>query len=807
MKISINWINDFTKIPEMDPNALGVKFTMATCEVEEVITTGAHLKKIVSAQIKEIENHPDSDKLHLVTIDNGADSQKLVCGAPNVEVGMIVPYAPLGTEFPGGFTLVPKKIRGVESCGMLCSAEELGLGEDNSGLMSLDKSTKLGVSMAELFNVPADTLLDIDNKSITHRPDLWGHYGMAREFALVFDAPKNKIYDDAWAQSILAKTGTGTSPIVPEVRDSACLGYYGLSVDGVKVEPSPEWMQNRLTACGIRPINNIVDISNYVMLELGIPMHMFDRELIKDSKVIIREVTSDEKFVTLDEIERTLVAGDTVVADSEKPLVIAGIMGGANSGVNDATSKIFIEVANWTDARVRKTSTRIGLRTDSSQRYEKSLDTQSLERTMLRALELVLELCPGATVVGSIEKSGPQVGNYKPMTVEISTKRITTTLGKDVSDDEIVRILSGLEFGVINNGGNLMLTVPSFRATKDVEYDADIIEEIGRIIGYDNIIPEARVDAIKPTELSQAKKTFRKIQDFMVMNGNMLEVMTNPMVGESLLKKAHWHTLNEELVLINALSKDHDRMRPSMIPSFLEACEKNAKNFGNFAMFEMGRTYVPSAKDFSEEHNCVTIAIYDRVSSPFMKLANLVERMLKYLNVPSQIVPADPKFPSVMSDRSWKGIHPTETLDVKVMGRNFGLITTIHPIVASEFKIKGNLAIATIDISAFESVRPKDKVNYKPLAKFPGSVFDLTVWADKRESVEKIVTAVNKLKLANLVSANVYDIFDREEDAQKSVTIRTIFQDPEKSLSSEILESSQKAVIDGLTKAGFPLKV
>jgi len=496
-----------------------------------------------------------------------------------------------------------------------------------------------------------------------------------------------------------------------------------------------------------------------------------------------------------------------VVADSEKALVIAGIMGGANSGVQDSTSKIFIEVANWVDARVRKTSTRIGLRTDSSQRYEKSLDTQSLERTMLRALELVLELCPGATVVGSIEKSGPQVGNYEPLTVAVTCERIRTTLGKDVPDAEIIRILEGLEFGVANSNGSLIVTVPSFRATKDVEYDADIIEEIGRIIGYDNIVPIPRVDAIKPTELSQAKKTFRKIQDFMVMNGNALEVMTNPMVGESLLKKAHWHTLNEELVLINALSKDHDRMRPSMIPSFLEACEKNAKNYGNFAMFEMGRTYLPSNKEFSEEHNCLTIAIYDRSNSTILKLANQVEKLLKYLNVPSQIVPSDAKFPSIVVDRAWKGLHPKEQLDIKVMGRNFGLIATIHPIVASEFKIKGNLAIATIDISAFESVRPKDKVNYKPLAKFPGSVFDLTVWADKRESVEKIVTAVNKLKLANLVSANVYDIFDRPEDAQKSVTIRTIFQDPEKSLSSEIPESSQKAVIEGLAKAGFPLKV
>ena len=808
MDISINWIKEFVNLPEMDSNELAVKFTMATCEVEGVKETNSHLKKVVTSKIVEVEDHPDSDKLHLVTVDTGNGTEKVVCGAPNVDIGSVVPYAPLGTTFPEGFTLTPKKIRGVESKGMLCGETELELGDDDSGLMELDANAELGKPLAEHFNIASDTLLDIDNKSITHRPDLWGHYGMAREFALVFDAPRVKVYDDAWAESIREKVANSNeSPIVPVVEKSACLGYYGLSIDNVEVKESPHWIKEKLIACGLRPINTIVDISNYVMLELGIPMHIYDRERIEGNQIIIKELTEDTKFTTLDEVERELIAGDSVVADSSKPLVIAGIMGGANSGVQESTTKIFVEVANWIDERVRKTSTRIGLRTDSSQRYEKSLDTQSLEKTMLRAVEIILELCPEAQVIGEITKAGPEVEKeYTPLVITISTDKITTTLGKEVSDDEIVRILEGLEFTVENNDGELTITVPSFRATKDIEYDADIIEEIGRIIGYDNIVPEPRVDVIQPTELSITKKIHRKIQDFMVLNGTLLEVMTNPMVGEELLKKAEWPTLNEELILVNALSKDHDRMRPSMIPSTLEAVALNSKHFSSFGMFELGRTYIPNKKSFSEEHNNLTITMYSRNGNPFMEVANLVERLLKFLNVPSFIVPAEAKFPSFVVDRDWAGLHPNEQLDIKIMGRNFGSINTIHPVIAKKFKIKGNVVIATIDISAFENIKPKEKVNYKPLAKFQQSNFDCTVVADRKEPVANLITVLQKLKLKNVIAYKVVDVFYPKDEESKSVTLRVSFQDPNNTLDSKFLEESQNKIVQGLAKAGFPLK-
>jgi len=811
MKISLNWIKEFVEIPEIEPKIAATKFTMAACEVDGVEETGGFLKNIIAVKIVAIKNHPDSEHLHLVEIDTGTGKTEVVCGAPNVEVGKIVPYAKLGTVFPGGFVIEPKKIRGVESCGMLCSQKELGLGDDNSGLWIMPENTKIGATLAEICKVDADVIFDIDNKSITHRPDLWGHYGMAREFGLVFGNPLKNKFDSAWEAKIKSNIKAGeTSPVKVEVQENTCCkAYWGISIDGIKVGESPDWMKNRLTACGLRPINNIVDISNFVMLELGLPNHIFDRDFIEGGKVVIRPFGETTKFTTLDEIERDMLPTDTTVADAKKPLVIAGVMGGAESCVSDKTTRIFIESANWTDAEVRKTSTRIGLRTDSVQRYEKSLDSQLLERTLLRIVELVMQICPDAKIVGQIEKDGKEVVAPAPKIVEISVGEINKVLGKEIAKAEIVRILTGLDFGVNEksavSGGTFDIVVPTYRATKDVEYDADIIEEIGRIIGYDNIEITPRIEKILPMRLSQTKLTHRKIQDFLIFNAGLLETMTNPMVSENLLEKSKIGDLAEKLVLVNAISKDHDRMRPSLIPSLLQVGSDNSRRFDKFGCFEIAREYRFDEKDFAKEHNCLAIALFDKKESRFMELVNILERLIKYLNVPAQIVAHSDKFPNSELPKDWIGTHPVETIDVKIMGKNQGFATTIHPILAKEWKIKGNLSVAVIDISAFEGVVPKDKIKYSPLPKFPGSILDYTIVADKKMPVLDVLTIVEKLKVANIVDTKVIDIFALED--KKAVTLRTEFLDKENTLSPEFLETAQKQILAGLEKAGFPLRV
>ncbi len=807
MKISIDWIKEFTNIPDISDKELSEKFTLATCEVEGLEKTGELLNAVSIVEVTKKEKHPEADKLNLVTFKiNETETRQVVCGAPNVEIGIKVPYAPLGTSFPDGFTLVPKKIRGIMSEGMLCGEDELGLGNDTSGLMLFPSDATVGMKVGEFLGIKQNLILDIDNKSLTSRPDLWGHYGMAREFAAVFGNPLKDCYGAHWVESKTNLFTKDENPITVEVQDNTCcLGYTGISVNNVKVEESPSWLKQRLLECDIKPKNNIVDISNYVMLELGIPNHIFDRDKISGDKIIIKSAGSDQKFITLDGEERELLSKDTVVSDSEKSLVIAGIMGGLESGVTEETTNIFIETANWIDSEVRKTSTRLGLRTDSSQRYEKCLDTELLNTTALRILELVLELSPGAKVVGNMVSDG--IVKLDELIIDIAVSHINSVLGESLSSDRVTSILESLDFKVKGTGDNLSVTVPTYRATKDIEFECDIIEEIGRIIGYDNIVPVSPLNETKAVRLSQTKVLHRKIQDILVLQGRTLEIMTSPLIGKKLLEKTAWDDTNEDLVLVNAISKDRDRLRPSLIPGLLESVALNQKQFSKFGLFEYGRTYHSDKKNFSTERTHIALAYFDKKESRFLEARNVFENMMKFTNIPYQIETPNSKYPSPLLPKDWNGIHPVEQQDIKVMGKVAGTILTIHPIVLRNFKIKGNLVIALLDLTDVSARPLKDKTKYTPLSKFPSSTFDCTVVADKKTPVANIVNAARKMKLKELQSVKVTDIFSPADSDEKGVTIRAVFHDKDNTLKGDFIKEAEDKLLATLDKAGFPLKV
>ena len=807
MNISINWIKDYVDLPEdISPQELGIRFTLATCEVEGVETSGEHLRAVKVVEITGIEKHPDADKLNLVTFMTGEGERRVVCGAPNVEVGKKVPFACNGTTLPGGFTLVPKKIRGIESEGMLCAEDELGLSDDHEGLMILADDAVVGMSLAEHLGAASDIIFDIDNKSITHRPDLWGHYGMAREFAAVFGKPLRNVFSDEWKAGLKKLYTDEKPPVTIHVdKDSCCLGFKGISMDNITIKPSPQWMQDRLNACGMRPINNIVDISNYVMLETGMPNHIYDRDTIKGGEIIVRRMGEEGVFVTLDEQERKMIASDTMVCDRERMSGIAGIMGGLDSSIKDSTTKIFLESANWQDADIRKTSVRLGLRTDASQRYEKCLDTNMLEQTILRLVELVKESCSEAVVVGTMQEDGIQP--TPELVIPCSASKIARVLGTDVSLERIVAILESLDFKVGVDGDKLNVDVPSYRATKDIEFEADIIEEIGRVIGYDNITPVSPVNLAETTRLSDAKLMQRKIQDFMVFNGRALEIMTYPMIGERLLGLASWPVKNEKLTLVNALSPELSRMRPSMVPSLLEKAAQNQKNFSSFRFFELARSYDEGeGKAFSKDRYQLGVVFFDRKDSPFMDLQNVMQPLMNYLNLNAQFTPADEKFPNSLIPANWPGVHPHEFLNIRVMGKNCGFINTVHPVMTRQFKIKGNVAVAVFDITDFMDREIKDKTRYQPLPKFPSSDFDCTVVADAHTPVGDILAVMRKLKIKEAESVKIVDIFKMSEE-QKAVTLRTTFLDREKTLTPEFLRQAEDKVVATLEKGGFPLKM
>ena len=825
MYISIDWIKDFVDLPTgLRDRELSERITLGVCEVEGWERTGAMLSKVSVAAIKSVAPHPDADKLHLATVDLGnGEEATVVCGASNCRAGIKAPYAALGTSFPGGFTLEPKKIRGVVSEGMLCAEDELGLSDNHEGLMELSADAPVGATLAAALGEGAvdDLVLDIDNKSLTHRPDLWGHYGMAREFAAVFEKPYNDKFNDEWAAALKAKinedaesTGTrGKPPVTIHVeKDSANRGFLGLSVDGIKIGESPDWMQRRLNTAGMRPINSIVDISNYAMLETGIPNHIFDRSTIAGGKIIVRRAGNDETFVTLDEQERKLIPSDTMVCDAEKPSAIAGVMGGLDSSVSDDTTSIMVEVANWTDAEIRRTSTRLGLRTDASQRYEKSLDSQQLEKALLRIFELLLELNSGAKAVGGIQSDN--MPDPVEMAIETSPARITKVLGEDVSDERLTGILEALGFRVEaipgadtdGKGKTHLVHVPTWRSTKDVECEADIVEEIGRIIGFDNITPVSPSHDIAALRLSPAKTMVRKAQDYLVLRGHALEIMTYPMTGLSLLTKAAWPVLNEGLILANPITPDHDRMRPSLIPSLLEAAANNRKEHDSFRIFEIGRSYADlGGEKYSEDLQQIGVVFQETKFNPFIELADLMEGLCSCLNLPLRMVPGNPSKAHPMVPQGWAGSHPHEILDLQVMGRSRGAVLSVHPQITRAFKIKGRTAIAVLDITEVMAKPLKDRTTFKALDRFPGSVFDLTVVAAGKTSASDVLGVVQGMKMKELRSVTVLDVFDMGEKG-KALTLHAEFRDAEKTLDASFIKEAEDRVIAVLDRAGYPLR-
>lgn len=805
MLISIDWIRDFTSVPNISSKDIYSRFTLATAEVEDVISVGDHLEKIVIAEILSFEKHPEADKLNLVTFTIGNnDIRKVVCGASNVKVGIKIPYACVGIKLPNGLLLEPKKIRGVLSEGMLCSEEELGFATESEGIMELPADAPLGVNMLTYLNMKKDTILDIDNKSLTHRPDLWGHFGMAREFSAIFETPLTNRFTNDWIEGLKKHYTSEKSPISVRFEgESAGISYFGLSVDNVLVKESPDWMINRLKACGLRSINNIVDISNYVMLELGLPLHIFDRNQINGSEVVIKKLSEEVMFKTLDEIDRKLVPGDTVIADSTGPLVLAGIMGGLNSGVTTNTKNIFIEVANWKPAMIRRTSTRLGLRSDSSQRFEKTLDSKLSERTLLRTLELILELCPGAKVVGKAEYAGIDLNTIPTLKIKTSHKKIQTVLGIELSESKLLSIFKSLDFQTEKTSDSLLVTVPSYRATKDIEKEADLIEEIGRIIGYDNMSPLSPLDIISPVKLTEYQKVQRRVRDFMVMQAKAFEVMSYPLIGEALLKRVSWPQ-STSLKLINSLSQDHDLMRQSLIPSLLDLSEVNAKNFDRFRFFELGRSYIEDQKSFSKEALQLGVVFFDKEKNPYVEMVNVMTNLLSSLNVTAEFVERSDKFQNPLVPNQWLGIHPFEYQNIRVMGKFQGSILSVHPLVLRNLKIKGHLTIALFDLSLFENFSAKDKTKYKPLNKFPSSTFDWTVSAQISTLSSEILTACKKVKLKELKDVQILDVFESENN--KFVTLRATLADEASTLSPELLKQAESALIDATAKAGFNLK-
>lgn len=813
MIISLDWIKEFVTLPvDKDIHDFANALTMATAEVEEVHEANKILEKIIAVKIISFKSHPNAEKLRLVTFSDGVKQFEVVCGAPNVRVDLIVPYAPLGVTLPNGMKLEAKEIRGIWSQGMLCSATELGLGVDSSGLLELPVNTLIGTNLAQVYgHHGAQELLVIDNKSLTHRPDLWGMYGFAREFAAIYHTHLKPIVPFNWA----AKIAENSNLPVLNVRvasSSQCTFFSLIQLSGWHNAPTPDWIKSRLESVGVRSLNLAVDITNYVMFELGIPLHAYDRSKVKGS-IVVQALEQGVDFKTLDGVVRTLAPGDVLISDEQKPLVLAGIMGGEDCIVTESTQELLLEAAIWNAQDVRKTSTRLGLRSESSARFEKTLDPKSAQIAFSRALELFFKFCPKLQISAkpflfADEKKLPA------RLVKLHLSYLYTVLGMQVSHEKIKNILYSLEFKISSELPDCwILEVPSFRAQKDITIEEDIIEELARMIGYDSLPISSPLTEILPLHLSKDKSFLRKSQDFFVYNAQAFEVMTYPLIGKDLLHKSAWVDDAQDLVLVNALSEEADRMRPSLIPSLLQTVAKNCKNITHFRLFEFGRIYSSVKNDFAKEAHHLALAFVSKWEHQLNSLYSTVETYFKFLHLPVMFhtqLGQKMKLPASLVSPAWTGLHPSETLYLESMGNIVGFVTTVHPYILRNFKLKSNVHIAVIDCSYLMPRGFENKTKFNPISLQPDSYFDCCIEVKKETYVQEIIellwNVVQQDKLKEITKIKVLDDYFSGSHQQRFVTFRLTFESAQETITSERLKILENIVLDSLGKAGFFLR-
>lgn len=808
MLVSYKWLKQFVNLPDsVTPEEVGSKLTACTLEVEKIIKQGENLDMIVVGKVETVQAHPNADRLKICTVAFGQSyPAQVVCGGSNVEEGMLVAFAPLGAKvrWHGEGELVELKkvkIRDVESHGMICASTEIGLGEmfplksekEILDLTNLD--LKVGQPLAQALNLD-DAVLEIDNKSMTHRPDLWGHYGLAREVAVLYNKELKK-----YAPADI-KPGKGLTIKVKIEDTELCRRYMAVAISGIKVGPSPEWLQTKLLAVGQRPINNIVDITNLLMFELAQPMHAFDvRDLAggKENKVeiVVRRPQDKEKFTTLDGIERSLTNEMLVIADKEKSVALAGVMGGLNSEIKDDTTTIIYESANFDPTVIRKMSQTLGLRTESSARWEKNLDPNNAELALKRAVELTLELCPEAKVISPVADESHFKLNQGP--IAVSLEFINKKIGIEFKEKEVATILERLGFTLTFKKGVFFVSVPTWRATKDISIPEDIVEEVARIYGYNNIPTALPIAPVTPPAKDKLKELERKIKEILVLEFGFSEVYNYSFVSPEVLAKLG-EEIGKHLELANPIAKDRPFLRRYLLPGLLLNTEFNLHRFPAVKLFEVGRVFhadVPGqrAQTNSDEllprQNTLLSLVYAAKNdgTPFYVVSEAVHGLLSSLGVKEKLEKST--HPHLF--------HPGRFAKVYIAETEIGLVSEIDPQVQKTLGIAEHVAVAELDLDELLLVLNQEK-KYQPLAVYPEVVRDIAFVVDKKITHAEIVVALEKIDPL-IVEVELFDVFQgnplapqRVVQGKKSMAYHITYLSPERTLESGEVDKIQERV-------------
>jgi phenylalanyl-tRNA synthetase beta chain len=743
MKFSYHWIREMVPGLETEPAELMRLITMKTAECEGLEQVGMSLADASMAHVIGVEQIDGSHNQIVVVQTERYGVKSVVCGAPNCTLGMSTVYLPLAL----------KVIEGVESDGMLASALDLGIGSDHSGIVELN---------SEALPEP-DTIIEVDNKSLTHRPDLWGHHGMAREVAAI----TSETLRDPVKLNLLPK---GKAPVEINIEDLAlCPRYSALVFENVTVRPSPLWLQYRLEAVGLNAINNIVDVTNYVMAELAQPMHAFDADKLSGPQIFVRSARPGEQLVALNEVSYTLSPSNLVIADSQGAIALAGVIGGLHSAIGPDTKRIVLESANFQAASVRKTSVALKLRTDASMRFEKSQDPNNTVRGLARALELLEEVSPGIRVMGGLADSH---GEWKkPAPIELSADWLKAKLGRDLDAGEVRSILESLEFGIEETSpGHFLVTVPSWRATKDISIKDDLLEEVGRMVGYESITPQPPlIESVVPPQ-DPSRVYLRSVRSMAAAQG-FTEVYNYSFVTEE-MAGAFGMDLSAHVRVTNPIASDQTLLRASLLPAIRKNILDNSRHFQSFKLFEIGREIHPSNPGLPAEISRFVAVIYAREGDGRAALFEL-KRLAECLMAGCEARLAQP--------RCFE--HPERAAIVEWQGKELGRLFELHPSLG----VDGRAAILDLDLATMEKLSHQQERRYQTLRRFPVSSFDITVDAALQAPVAIIDQQLRKAAGSDLVDITFLGVYTGPplEEGRKGVSYRLVVGAPDHTLSSE----------------------
>lgn len=792
MNLSMRWLKDFVDIDDMSPRDFSEAMTMSGSKVEGYEIEGSEISNVVVGKILSVEKHPDADKLVVCQVEVGKQAPiQIVTGATNVFAGAIVPVALDGSTLPGGVKIKKGKLRGVESCGMMCSVAELNVtvndfpGAVDDGILIITEPCEVGQDIKEALGIN-DTKVEFEITS--NRPDCLSVIGLAREAAVTFGKPLKLHTPEVHGCGGDINDMLKVKVLNPEL----CMRYSAKIVKNVKIAPSPRWLRERLRASGVRPINNLVDITNYVMLEYGQPMHAFDHRFVDGGEIIVRNAAAGEKITTLDDVERNLTEDMLVICDAKKPVAVAGVMGGEFSGIVEDTNTVVFESACFFGPSVRVTAKKLGMRTEASARYEKGLDPQNTMPALMRACELVEMLGAGEVIDGVIDVDNSSKELRK---IALEPDWINRFIGIDVSAERMAEILRG--FGCECDG--VTVTVPSFRA--DLEHKADIAEEVARIYGYNNI-PTTALKGAASGGLTKLQQFRRSVSEIMRAMG-AYQAETFSFISPKYYDKIRLPKdsgLRNCVTIMNPLGEDTSVMRTTVLPSILEVLARNYNNRNLSAtLFEIGTEYIKNADEtkLPDENNVLAIGMYG-AESDFFAIKGMVETLLEKLGVKNVEFTADKENPT---------FHPGRCANVLVDGVQVGTIGEAHPEVMENYGIEAKTYIGRIEMKpVFEAVDLEK--NYKPLPKFPATTRDIALICDEEIPVANLEKAIRKGCGKILETLELFDVYKgaQIEKGKKSVAYKLVMRSAEATLTDEQADGAMKKILKELAQLGAELR-